>query len=94
MMVACVLARAGLKDSAKAVAQGALLSAEVDPTRFLYLQKSFALVLADDKPGAVEALKTFLAANPERRGEFTPDPGWRLRSLTGDPAFQALVGTK
>ena len=92
MMVAAVLARAGLKDSAKAVARGALLSAEADPTRFLYLQESFALVLADDKPGAVEALKTFLAANPERRAEFTPDPGWRLRSLSGDPAFQALVG--
>jgi TolB-like protein len=94
IMVACVLARAGLKDSARAVARSSLVSSEVDPTRFLYLQEAFALVLADDKPGAVQALKVFLAANPERRNEFTPDPGWRFRSLATDPAFQALVGAQ
>jgi len=94
MIAACVLARAGLKDSAKAVAQSAVVSADVDPTRFLYLQQAFAMVLADDKPAAVQALKTFLAANPERLGEFTPDPGWRFRSLTAEPAFKDLVGVK
>ncbi len=93
MMVAAVLARAGLKDSAKAVARSALLSTEADPTRFLYLQESFVLVLAGDKAGAVQALKTFLVANPERRTDFVPDPGWKYRSLAGDPTFQALVGS-
>ncbi len=92
MMVACVLAKAGLTDSAKRVAQRSLASTEVDPTRFLYLKQAFALVLADDKPGAIEALKTFLAANPERRAEFSPDPGWNFRSLASEPAFKALVG--
>ena len=94
MMVACVLARAGLKDSARAVAQSALASTEVDPTRFLYRQHAFAMTLIDDKPAAIKSLKTFLAANPERIGEFTPDPIWNFRSLTTEPAFQALVGAK
>jgi len=44
MMVACVLARAGLKDSAKAVARRSLASSEVDPTRFLYMKQAFAFV--------------------------------------------------
>jgi len=92
MMVASVLARAGLKDSARAVARGAVATAEVDPTRFLYLQQAFAFALIDDKAAAVEALKTFLAANPERRVEFVPDPGWRFRSLVNEPAFKDLVG--
>jgi hypothetical protein len=46
----------------------------------------------DDKPAAVQSLKTFLAANPERRNEFVPDPGWKFRSLTNEPAFKDLVG--
>ncbi len=94
MMVAGILARAGLKDSAKAVARRSLATPEIDPTRFLSLQAAFVYVLADDKPEAVEALKTFLAANPERRNEFAPDPGWRFRPLVGDPSFQALVGAQ
>jgi serine/threonine-protein kinase len=94
MMVACVLARAGLKDSARAVAQSALQTTEVDPTRFLYRQHAFAMTLIDDKPAAIKSLKTFLAANPERIGEFTPDPIWNFKSLASEPAFQALVGAK
>jgi len=94
MITAAVLARAGLKDSAKAVARAAVASADVDPTRFLYLQQAFALVLAGDKPAAVKALKTFLAANPERRSEFTPDPGWRFHDLTAEATFKDLVGDR
>jgi serine/threonine-protein kinase len=94
MMVAGVLARAGQKDSARAVARGAVASTEVDPTRDLYLQQAFVFTLLDDKPAAVQALKTFLAANPERRNAFAADPGWRLRSLANEPAFKDLVGAR
>ena len=94
MLVAAVLARAGLKDSARAVARNAAPSTEVDPTRDLYLQQAFVFTLVDDKAAAVGALKTFLAANPERRKDFTPDPGWRLRALTNEPAFKDLVGAQ
>jgi serine/threonine-protein kinase len=92
LMVAAVLARAGLTDSARAVARGGPAGTDVDPSRFLYLQQAFALLLAGDKPGAVGALKVYLAANPGRRELFALDPGWRFRELTGDPAFRSLVG--
>ena len=92
LMVAAVLARAGLKDSAIAVAKGGTAGTEVDPTRFLYLQQAFALLLAGDKPGSVGALKVYIAANPDQRKSFAKDPGWRFRDLATDPAFQSLVG--
>jgi len=92
MQVSCVLARAGLSDSAKAVAQSALLNAEADPTRDLYLHRAACLLFAGDKPAAIQALGVYLAVNPERRREFFPDPGWRLRPLVNDPAYMALVG--
>jgi serine/threonine-protein kinase len=94
MLVAAVLARAGLKDSARAVAVSATANTEVDPTRDLYLQQAFVFMLLDDKTAAVAALKTYFAANPERRRDFLPDPGWRFRSLVTDSAFVRLVGTR
>jgi serine/threonine-protein kinase len=94
LMVAAILARAGLKDSARAVARDGTAGTEVDPSRFLYLQQSFALLLAGDKPGAIAALKVFLAANPDSRKAFAEDPGWRFRDLIGDPAFKNLVGAQ
>jgi hypothetical protein len=81
-----------LKDSAKAVARTGTAGTDVDPTRFLFMQKAFALLLAGDQGGAVEALKVYLAANPDQRKLFAADPGWRFRDLAGDPAFQRLVG--
>jgi hypothetical protein len=50
--------------------------------------------LADDKAGAIQALKTFLVTNPERRAEFQGDPGWKYRTLVNEPDFVALIGTK
>jgi serine/threonine-protein kinase len=94
MLLAGVLARAGLADSARALARSAAPNTEVDPTRDLYLQQAFVFTLLDDKTAAVEALKTFLAANPERRQSFASDPGWRLRSLTSEPAFKSLVSIR
>jgi serine/threonine-protein kinase len=91
-VVAAVLARAGLKDSAKAVTKGAVAGSDVDPQKELYREQAFALLLADDKPGAVAALKTFVAANPEYIGGFATDPTWRFRDLEGDPGFRKLIG--
>jgi serine/threonine-protein kinase len=92
LMVAAVLARAGLKDSARAVAKGGTAGTDIDPTRFLFLQKAFAQLLAGDKTGSIEALKVYLAANPDQIKSFAVDPGWRFRELSTDPAFQRLVG--
>jgi serine/threonine-protein kinase len=90
--VAAVLARAGLKDSAKSVARSAVAGSDVDPQKELYREQAFALLLADDKAGAVTALKTFLAANPDYISGFATDASWRFRDLESDPAFRKLVG--
>ncbi len=94
MIVAAVLARAGLKDSARAVAQAALAGPDVDPTRYLYWRQAMVLTELGDTAAAVAALKTYLAASPERRRDFVPDPGWYFRSLLNDRAFRDLVGMK
>jgi serine/threonine-protein kinase len=94
MVVAAVLARAGLKDSAKHVARTARGSAELDPTRDLMMFDAFVQNLLGDKAEALRSLKVYLAANPERRATFADDPGWWFRSLQEDPRFKELVGTK
>ena len=94
MLVAAVLARAGLNDSARAVARAARASTEIDPQRSLYDIDAFVHLLAGDRAEALKSLKVYLAANPSRIRDFSPDPGWRFRDLQNDPGFQALVAQK
>ena len=47
-----------------------------------------------DIDAAIEALKMYLAANPERRRDFVSDPGWRLRGLVNEPGYKDLVGAR
>jgi hypothetical protein len=94
MAVAAVLARAGLKDSARHLAQRSRGSADVDPTRDLVFMQAFVSTLLGDRDAALKALKVYLAANPERRATLADDAGWWFRSLENDPGFQELVGAK
>jgi serine/threonine-protein kinase len=94
MLVAAVLARAGLKDSAKAVARAARAGTDIDPTKSLYDIDAHVHLLAGDRQGALQSLKVFLAANPNRIKEFASDPGWRFGELQGDSGFRELVGER
>jgi eukaryotic-like serine/threonine-protein kinase len=94
MIVAAILARAGLKDSARAVAVRSRSTPELDPTRDIELFGAFAYTLMGDKVAALKSLKTYLAANPERRAVLAEDAGWWFRSLQEDPRFKELVGVK
>jgi serine/threonine-protein kinase len=94
MAVAAVLARMRLTDSAARVASGARGNSDVDPTRDLAYIEAFVRTLLDDKPGAIKALKVYLAANPDRRATLSDDPGWWFRPLQDDSAFQDLVRTR
>jgi len=91
MFAGIVLARAGLADSAKRVAQRSRGSPEVDPYRDLLLDESYIHLLTGDRDGSLKAIKAFLAFNPERRIIMAEDPGWWFRSLLDDPKYQALV---
>jgi len=96
MFVAMVLARAGLADSARGVALRARGGTDVDPTQDLAYDEVYVHLLRGDKDQALESLKRYLAANPERRASLadtsaqTTSPWW-FRSLEDDPRFKALV---
>jgi serine/threonine-protein kinase len=92
MMVAAVLARANLPDSARRVAQGARGNSELDPTRDLVYAEAFVNTLLSDTAAAITALKTYLAANPEKRATLASDPSWWFRPLENHPQFKELVG--
>ncbi len=94
MLVAMVLARKDLADSAKAVAQRSRGNSELDATRDLMLDDAYVQILAGDKDEALRSLGVFLAANPDRRASLADDPGWWFRSLESDPGFRALVGAE
>jgi eukaryotic-like serine/threonine-protein kinase len=93
MMVAAIIARAGLADSARHVAQRSRGRSEIDPTRDLLYAEAFVRTLLGDRDEAIKALKVYLAANPEKRAAFADDATWWFRSLQDDSRFRQLVGT-
>ena len=98
MAVAMVLARAGLKDSARAVALRARGGTDVDPNQDLAYSEVYVHLLRGDKDQALEALKRYLAANPERRISLADTThtttSWWFRGLEDDPRYKALVFSK
>ena len=88
-----ILARAGLKDSAKRVLQRAQTgwTPKIDPDGDLLALAAYSYVLLDDKDQAISILKRYAAGHP---GHFESgkEVGWWWRSLQGDPRFQAMRG--
>ena len=91
MAVAAVLARAGLADSARHVAQRSRGGPDVDPTRDLVYMDIFVQTLLNDHDEAIKSLKIYLAANPGERKGLAEDTGWWFRGLQDDPKFQQIV---
>jgi eukaryotic-like serine/threonine-protein kinase len=92
MMVAATLARANLPDSARRLVQRSRGNSEIDPTRDLIYAAAFVNTLLGDTTAAIEALKTYLVANPEKRASLAQDPSWWFRPLENSPRFRDLVG--
>ena len=94
MLVAVALARAGLKDSARSVADRSLGNAEIDPTRDIALLGAWAYGQLGDLPRAVEMFKLFFAANPSSVDAYRDEPGWQFEPLRSYGPFNDLVGKK
>jgi serine/threonine-protein kinase len=92
MQVAMVLARAGLKDSARAVILRSRADASVDPTRDLVQFEVAARTLLGDKDEAFAQLGTWLATNPQQRAYLSKDKSWWYRGLHDDSRWKDLVG--
>jgi hypothetical protein len=88
MAVAAALARAGLPDSAQAVARRARAD-EIDPGRELAYLEAFVKTLAGDEEGALRRLAEYLQASPGQRAEVATT--WWFRDLRDSPAFRRLV---
>ncbi|HET7599688.1 MAG TPA: serine/threonine-protein kinase [Gemmatimonadales bacterium] len=93
MLVAIALARAGLADSAKAVATRSEGDAQVDPTRDLTQLEAVVYVLLGDRDRALQLLSTYVAANPQLRAGMAKDQTWWFKELRADSRYQALIGT-
>jgi eukaryotic-like serine/threonine-protein kinase len=92
MLVAMALARAGLKDSARAVAVRSRADASIDQTRDLAQLEAVVRTLVGDRDEAVRQLSVYLAANPQMREGMARDETWWWRDLRDDPKFRSLIG--
>jgi serine/threonine-protein kinase len=93
MLVAMALARAGLPDSARAVAVRSRADATMDPPRELVSFEAIVRTMLGEKDEAIRLLGVYFATNPQQRSSVDRDESWWYRDLRGDPRYQALVGT-
>jgi serine/threonine-protein kinase len=93
LFVAMALVRAGLPDSARAVALRARADATVDPARELIYYEAMLRNMLGDRDEALRLIGVYLAANPQDRASMAKDESWWWEGLRDDPRFKALVGT-
>ena len=94
LWVAMALMRAGLPDSARAVALRSRADANLDPTRELIYIEALLRNMLGDRDEALRLVTTYLATNPQDRASIAADDTWWWRGLREDPRFKALVGIK
>lgn len=92
MFVAMALVRAGLTDSARAVAARARAGADLDPTRDLEYLEAIVHNLLGDRDAALRHLSVYYATNPQLRAQLARDETWWFRNLRDDPRYRALGG--
>ena len=90
MFVAMALVRAGLGDSARAVALRARAGADLDPTRDLEYLEAVVHNLRNDRDETLRHLAVYYASNPQLRAQLSRDETWWFRNLRADPRYQAL----
>lgn len=89
MGVAAVLARAGLEDSARAVAARSGHTPSVDPTHDLTYTEAFVRTLVGDEDEAIDLLAEYLAATGAGPGDIDH---WWFDGLREEPGYRELAG--
>jgi adenylate cyclase len=84
ILVALALTRAGLPDSARAVAERARTGPDIDPTRNIAYWEAVVRSLLGDLDEAIAQWNVHVAANPDLSGE---EDVWYLEALRQDPRF-------
>jgi eukaryotic-like serine/threonine-protein kinase len=93
MLVAVALARAGLRDSAVAVALRARADSSVDETRDLTMLEAIVHIMLGDRDEALRQLDIYLTANPQLREGMARDETWWWKDLRDDPRYRDIVGS-
>lgn len=93
MIASLGLIRAGLPDSARAVAVSARGNPQIDPGSELTYLEGIVRAQLGDKDDAIRLLTRFLAANPQQRAFAGHDESWWLDNIRDDPRYKALVGS-
>ncbi|HET7551769.1 MAG TPA: serine/threonine-protein kinase [Gemmatimonadaceae bacterium] len=91
MIVALALVRAGMKDSAEAMAAANQGDAQIDPGGELTNLAINVYAQSGNKDAALDLIARYLAANPQQRESAANDKSWWLKDLRSDPRYQALV---
>jgi len=91
LLVAGVLMREGMRDSAAAVFASGQGTAEIDPLQELVLQEAAIRSATGDPDRAVELIRVYLAADPSASLDSGGGLHWWWRNLAGRQDFQALV---
>lgn len=89
MQLAAVYARAGHRDSARAILRDVYRTAPEDQERWLALEEANVRLILGEREEALRLLEEYLDANPQDRGRVAEDP-W-FRGLRDDPEFRRLV---
>jgi TolB-like protein len=93
IVVADVLGRAGLADSARRVLVRARADRTIDPRGELMGWEAFVRAQLGDKKEAVDLIQRYLTDHPEHRGGFAKVNAWWWRDLQDDPRFKTLIAT-
>jgi serine/threonine-protein kinase len=93
IIVASVLGRANLSDSARRVLERARAGADVDPTHELPGYEAWVRTQLGDKDEALRLLREYLVANPRHHVGFKKRVHWWWRPLQHDPRFKALMAS-
>jgi TolB-like protein len=91
LIVAGVLARAGLKDSARHVLASGRVGRDVDPEDELRGYEAIPLILLGDHKEAIEVLKSYVVRHPTHEFSVGRDLHWWWRPLQNEPGFRALL---
>ena len=91
IMVAGVLRKAALPDSAESVFARVDHSEEMDPQRVLYQYEAGIRASTGDADGAMQALQRWVAATPGATVGAEGDLHWWWRNLQSRPDFQVFI---
>jgi TolB-like protein len=93
ILVAIVLARANLADSAHHVLAASRATVDADPRGDLIALEALARTFFGERNEAIALLQRYVSTHPEHRAGFSTVNAWWWRDLQQDPRFKTLAAT-